>query len=82
VPTGTVDARSKRHFREAYPSSRITTITLMSPAVFTVKNARLNLLIEEPASDFAFRLVVDRKATWKKIDCLDEKLFLGLDPGR
>ena len=64
-------------FREAYPSSRITSNAKLI-GKFSKVERQIDLLIEEQASDFAFRIVVDAKYRGRKIDVGDVEAFLGL----
>ena len=64
-------------FREAYPSARITPNAKLI-GKFSKVERQIDLLIEEQASDFAFRIVVDAKRRGRKIDVGDVEAFLGL----
>jgi tetratricopeptide (TPR) repeat protein len=64
-------------FREAYPSARITPNAKLI-GKFSKVERQIDLLIEEQASDFAFRIVVDAKYRGRKIDVGDVEAFLGL----
>lgn len=64
-------------FREAYPSARITPNAKIV-GKFSKVERQIDLLIEEQASDFAFRIIVDAKYRGRKIDIGDVEAFLGL----
>ncbi len=64
-------------FREAYPSARITPNAKLI-GKFSKVERQIDLLIEEQASDFAFRIIVDAKHRNRKIDVGDVEAFLGL----
>jgi tetratricopeptide (TPR) repeat protein len=64
-------------FRANYPSARITPNAHLLGKFSKVKR-QIDLLIEEQASDFAFRIVVDAKHRGRKIDVGDVEAFLGL----
>jgi len=64
-------------FRVAYPSARITHDAKLI-GKFSKVERQIDLLIEEQASDFAFRIVVDAKHRGRKIDVGDVEAFLGL----
>jgi tetratricopeptide (TPR) repeat protein len=67
----------EEQFREAYPSARITPNAKLV-GKFSKVERQIDLLIEEQASDFAFRIVVDAKHRGRKIDVGDVEAFLGL----
>ena len=67
----------EKQFREAYPSARITPNAKLV-GKFSKVERQIDLLIEEQASDFAFRIVVDAKHRGRKIDVGDVEAFLGL----
>jgi tetratricopeptide (TPR) repeat protein len=64
-------------FREAYPSARVTPNAKLI-GKFSKVERQIDLLIEEQASDFAFRIIVDAKHRGRKIDVGDVEAFLGL----
>jgi tetratricopeptide (TPR) repeat protein len=67
----------EEQFREAYPSARITRDAKLV-GKFSKVERQIDLLIEEQASDFAFRIIVDAKHRGRKIDVGDVESFLGL----
>ena len=67
----------EEQFRQAYPSARIT-FNAKLLGKFSRVEGQIDLLIEEQASDFAFRIVVDAKHRGRKIDVGDVEAFLGL----
>lgn len=67
----------EEQFRQAYPSARITPNAKLV-GKFSKVERQIDLLIEEQASDFAFRIVVDAKHRGRKIDVGDVEAFLGL----
>jgi tetratricopeptide (TPR) repeat protein len=67
----------EEQFRRAYPSARITPNAKLI-GKFSKVERQIDLLIEEQASDFAFRIVVDAKHRGRKIDVGDVEAFLGL----
>jgi tetratricopeptide (TPR) repeat protein len=67
----------EEQFRETYPSARITHNAKLV-GKFSKVERQIDLLIEEQASDFAFRIVVDAKCRGRKIDVGDVEAFLGL----
>jgi tetratricopeptide (TPR) repeat protein len=67
----------ERQFREAYPSAKITPNAKLV-GKFSKVERQIDLLIEEQASDFAFRVVIDAKHRGRKIDVGDVEAFLGL----
>lgn len=67
----------EEQFRQAYPSARITHNAKIV-GKFSKVERQIDLLIEEQASDFAFRIVVDAKHRGRKIDVGDVEAFLGL----
>jgi len=67
----------EKQFREAYPSARITRNAKLV-GKFSKVERQVDILIENQASDFAFRIVVDAKHRGRKIDVGDVEAFLGL----
>jgi tetratricopeptide (TPR) repeat protein len=67
----------EEQFRQAYPSARIT-FNAKLVGKFSRVERQIDLLIEELASDFAFRIVIDAKHRGRKIDVGDVETFLGL----
>lgn len=67
----------EEQFRTAYPSAQITPNARLV-GKFSRVERQIDLLIEEQASDFAFRIVVDAKHRGRKIDVSDVEAFLGL----
>ncbi len=67
----------EKQFRETYPSARITSDARLI-GKFSKVERQIDLLIEEQASDFSFRIVVDAKHRGRKIDVTDVESFLGL----
>jgi hypothetical protein len=63
-------------FQEYYPSARITPNAKII-GKFSKIERQIDLLIEEQASDFSFRIVVDAKYRGRKIDVGDVEAFLG-----
>jgi hypothetical protein len=63
-------------FKHAYPSAQITTDAKLI-GKFSKVERQIDLLIEEQASDFQFRVVVDAKYRGRKIDVSDVEAFLG-----
>jgi restriction endonuclease len=63
--------------RAAYPSAQITRDAKLV-GKFSKVERQIDLLIEEHASDFAFRIVVDAKYRGRKIDVGDVEAFIGL----
>lgn len=62
--------------RQHYPSAQITpNVKLIGK--FSKVERQIDLLIEEQASDFSFRIVVDAKYRGRKIDVGDVEAFLG-----
>lgn len=65
------------YFRSDYPAATLTpNARLMGK--FSKIERQIDLLIEEQASDFCFRVVVDAKQYSKRIDVGDVEQFLGL----
>ncbi len=64
-------------FRQAYPSAQITHDAKLV-GKFSKVERQIDLLIEEQASDFAVRIVVDAKYRGRKIDVSDVEAFIGL----
>jgi tetratricopeptide (TPR) repeat protein len=67
----------EEQFRQTYPTARITPNAKLL-GKFSKVERQIDLLIEEQASDFAFRIVVDAKHRGRKIDVSDVEAFLGL----
>lgn len=67
----------EEQFRRAYPAARITHNAKLV-GKFSKVERQIDLLIEEQASDFAFRIIVDAKHRGRKIDVGDVEAFLGL----
>ena len=67
----------EEQFRRAYPAARITHNAKLVGKLSKVER-QIDLLIEEQASDFSFRIVVDAKHRGRKIDVGDVEAFLGL----
>ncbi len=67
----------EEQFRVAYPSAQITPNAKLV-GKFSKVERQIDLLIEEQASDFSFRIVVDAKHRGRKIDVGDVEAFLGL----
>jgi tetratricopeptide (TPR) repeat protein len=67
----------EEQFRRAYPGARITANAKLV-GKFSKVERQIDLLIEEQASDFTFRIVVDAKHRGRKIDVSDVEAFLGL----
>src|SRR3954466_14216554 len=67
----------EEQFRANYPSAKITAnVKLLGK--FSKVERQIDLLIEERASDFAFRIVIDAKYHGRKIDVGDVEAFIGL----
>ncbi len=64
-------------FRISYPSAEITPNAKLV-GKFSKVERQIDLLIEERASDFAFRIVIDAKYRGRKIDVGDVEAFIGL----
>lgn len=64
-------------FRINYPSAEITHNAKLV-GKFSRVERQIDLLVEERASDFAFRIVVDAKYRGRKIDVGDVEAFIGL----
>jgi tetratricopeptide (TPR) repeat protein len=64
-------------FRTNYPSADITPNAKLL-GKFSKVERQIDLLIEERASDFAFRIVIDAKYRGRKIDVVDVEAFIGL----
>ena len=64
-------------FRINYPSAQITPNAKLL-GKFSKVERQIDLLIEERASDFAFRIVIDAKYRGRKIDVGDVEAFIGL----
>lgn len=67
----------EEQFREAYPLAQIRPNAKVI-GKFSKVERQIDLLIEEQASDFAFRIVVDAKYRGRKIDVSDVEAFIGL----
>jgi hypothetical protein len=67
----------EEQFRKTYPSAQITHDAKLV-GKFSKVERQIDLLIEERASDFAFRIVVDAKYRGRKIDVSDVEAFIGL----
>jgi hypothetical protein len=65
------------YFRSEYPDARITPNGSIVGR-FSKIERQIDLLIEEQASDFSFRIVVDAKLRNKRVDVNDVEQFLGL----
>jgi hypothetical protein len=65
------------HFQECYPSARIIPDAKVLGRYSKVER-QIDLLIEEVASDFSFRIVIDAKFRGRSIDLNDVEAFLGL----
>jgi restriction endonuclease len=65
------------YFRAEYPSARITANAKI-PGKFSRIDRQIDLLIEEQACDFEFRIVIDAKYRNRKADVKDVEEFLGL----
>ena len=66
----------EQQFRTAYPSARITPNAKIT-GKFSKVERQIDLLIEEEASDFSFRIVIDAKHRGRKIDVGDVEAFIG-----
>lgn len=64
-------------FRTNYPSAEITPNAKLV-GKFSKVERQIDLLVEERASDFAFRIVIDAKYRGRKIDVGDVEAFIGL----
>jgi tetratricopeptide (TPR) repeat protein len=67
----------EEEFRRAYPSAQVTHNAKLV-GKFSKIERQIDLLIEEQASDFSFRIVIDAKHRGRKIDVGDVEAFLGL----
>lgn len=67
----------EEQFRTTYPSAEITPNAKLL-GKFSKVDRQIDLLIEERASDFAFRIVIDAKYRGRKIDVGDVEAFIGL----
>lgn len=65
------------YFHSEYPSARITPNAKVL-GKFSKVERQIDLLVEEQASDFSFRIAVDAKHHDKRIDVNDVEQFLGL----
>lgn len=70
----------EEQFRANYPSADIRHNAKLV-GKFSKVERQIDLLIEERASDFAFRIVVDAKYRGRKIDVGDVEAFIGLTRG-
>ena len=66
----------EEQFRIIYPSAEITHNAKLV-GKFSKVERQIDLLVEERASDFAFRIVVDAKYRGRKIDVGDVEAFIG-----
>jgi hypothetical protein len=66
-----------QQFRTNYPGAEITPNAKLV-GKFSKVERQIDLLIEERASDFAFRVVIDAKYRGRKIDVGDVEAFIGL----
>jgi len=64
------------HLRECYPNAKITSDARILGR-FSKVERQIDLLIEEQASDFSFRIVIDAKFRGRRIDLNDVESFLG-----
>jgi hypothetical protein len=64
-------------FRDNYPSAAITFDAKLI-GKFSKVERQIDLLVEDQASDFSFRIVVDAKYRGRKIDVGDVEAFIGL----
>ncbi len=64
------------HFRECYPTAHITADARILGR-FSKVERQIDLLVEEQASDFSFRVVIDAKFRGRRIDLNDVEAFLG-----
>lgn len=67
----------ENQFRDSYPSAQITRNARVL-GKFSKVERQIDLLIEEQASDFLFRIIVDAKHRGRKIDVADVEQFLGI----
>jgi tetratricopeptide (TPR) repeat protein len=67
----------EKQFRDNYPSAEITRNAKV-PGKFSKVERQIDLMIEEQASDFSFRIIVDAKHRGRKIDVADVEQFLGM----
>lgn len=65
------------HFAGEYPTAKLIPNAKVLGR-FSKVERQIDLLIEEQASDFAFRVVVDAKHRGRKLDVTDVEAFLGL----
>ena len=65
------------HFRKQYPAAAISRDARLF-GKFSRKERQIDLLIEDHASDFLVRIIVDAKYRNKRIDINDVEAFLGL----
>jgi Restriction endonuclease len=64
-------------FQASYPASKITPGAKLI-GKFSKVERQIDLLVEEQASDFSFRIVIDAKYRGRKIDVGEVEAFLGL----
>ena len=64
-------------FRANYPSAEITPNAKLV-GKFSKVERQIDLLVEERAADFAFRIAIDAKYRGRKIDVSDVEAFIGL----
>jgi len=67
----------EQEFRQAYPHAQIR-YDAKVVGKFSKVERQIDLLIEDQASDFSFRIVVDAKHRGRKIDVNDIEAFIGL----
>lgn len=67
----------EEHYRLEYPSAQITANTKLRGR-FSKIDRQIDLLIEQHAADFAFRVIVDAKHYGTRIDVKDVEQFMGL----
>ena len=77
VGGGEQRARKRNAHAPAAASAEITPNAKL-PGKFSKVERQIDLLIEERASDFAFRIVIDAKYRGRKIDVGDVEAFIGL----
>ena len=64
-------------FRQDYPTAQVTHNAMVA-GKFSKVDRQIDILIEETASDFTFRIVIDAKHRGRKIDVADVEAFIGL----
>ena len=67
----------EEQFRQAYPAAQIKHDAKLV-GKFSKVERQIDLLIEERASDFAFKIVIDAKYRGRKLDVSDVEAFIGL----